>query len=68
MTKKFIPLLLTIILFNYSCKKNDEAKSSNGFTGSYRGTVSDTINGAYFATLNDYTIVINPTNTSGQVT
>lgn len=51
-----------------SCKKNNDATTSNGFAGSYRGTVSDTINGAYFATLNDYTIVINPTNTPGQVT
>ncbi len=68
MTKNIISLLLTIILINYSCKKNDEATSSNGFAGSYRGTVSDTINGAHIATLNDYTIIINPTNTIGQVT
>ena len=67
-TKTFYALLMTILFISYSCKKNDDATSSNGFAGSYRGTVSDTINGAYFATLNDYTIVINPTNTSGQVT
>jgi len=62
-----LTILLGTIIF-LSCQKNDEATSSNGFAGSYRGTVSDTINGAYFATLNDYAIVINPTNTSGQVT
>jgi hypothetical protein len=55
-------------LFFLSCKKNNEATSSNGFAGSYRGTVSDTINGNYWATLNDYAIVINSTNTPGQVT
>lgn len=67
-TKSFCAILLLIILMSYSCKKNDEATSTNGFAGSYRGTVSDTINGAFFAALNDYAIIINPTNTDGQVT
>jgi hypothetical protein len=67
-TKILTTLFLLSILISTSCKKNDDATSSNGFAGSYRGTVSDTINGSYFSTLNDYTIVINPTNTPGQVT
>ena len=69
MTKKILTTSLIFLIFlNFNCKKNDEVTTSNELAGSYRGTVSDTINGAYFGTLNDYTIVINPTNTSGQVT
>ena len=62
-----LAILFGTILFT-NCKKNDEVTASNGFTGSYRGTVSDTLNGTYISTLNDYAIIINPANTSGQVT
>lgn len=69
MTRIDLPILILLAtFFIFSCKKNDETTSSNGFAGSYRGTVSDTINGSYFATLNDYAIVLTPTNTPGQVT
>jgi hypothetical protein len=67
-TKILIVFLMTAILFNYSCNKNTDAISSNGFAGSYRGIVSDSSNGVYTSMLNDYTIIINPTNTNGQVT
>ncbi len=62
MTRIDLPILILVAtFFIFSCKKNDEATSSNDFAGSYRGTVSDTINGSYFATLNDYAIVLTPT-------
>ncbi|MBS1665867.1 MAG: hypothetical protein JST58_00670 [Bacteroidetes bacterium] len=64
---KHATLTLATILTIIGCKKNDEIKSSNGFGGSYRGNVVDSINNSYYATLNDYTIVIVPTNTNGQV-
>ncbi len=63
-----ILLVLLIIIATNSCSKNSKATTSNGFAGSYRGTVKDTLNGNYAQTLNDYTIIITPTNTTGQVT
>ncbi len=68
--KKLI-LLLTVITLSYSCSNSDDSNSSNNnsndFTGSYKGTVIDTINGSYWSTIYDYTIIIVPTNTNGQV-
>ena len=63
----FLASITTLLILN-SCSKNDQSTNSKGFAGSYRGTVSDTIDGVYLQTLNDYTIVINQTNTLGQVT
>lgn len=64
---KLLTLFIGLTIIAISCKKNDDATNSNGFAGSYRGTVVDTINGNYHATLNDYSIVIVATNTAGQV-
>jgi len=64
--KKITLILLTITLL-FNCTKNDEATSSNGFAGTYRGVVNDTLNGDFISKLNDYAIIINPTNTPGQV-
>ena len=64
---RLLTLLISLPIIAISCKKNDDATNSNGFAGSYRGTVVDTINSSYWATLNDYAIVIVSTNTPGQV-
>jgi gamma-glutamyltranspeptidase len=69
--KTFLGPLLVILLFGFGCSSDggDGGNSSNDdFSGSYRGTVVDAINGQYHATLNDYAILLTPTNTSGQVT
>ena len=66
--KKLI-LLLTIIALSFSCSSdsNSNNTSSNAYSGSYKGTVIDTINGSYWSTIYNYTIIIVPTNTNGQV-
>ena len=53
-----------------SCSSDSNSSNNtntNSYTGSYKGTVIDTINGSYWSTINDYTIIIVPTNTNGQV-
>ena len=59
---------LTAILL-YSCTPDNPASSANpinNFSGSYRGTVVDSINGSYHSTISDYTIILVGTNTQGQ--
>jgi hypothetical protein len=66
MKKIFIALFCCFALVG--CKKNSDANSTEGFAGSYTGTVIDTLNGSYHSTLNNYTIIIVPTHTSDVVT
>ena len=66
--KKIVCLLFACSLVFIGCKKNSDANSTEGFAGSYTGTVTDTLNGSYHSTLNNYTIIIVPTHTSDVVT
>ena len=61
-------LVLALVCLVFSCKKNTDANSEQGFAGSYTGSVIDSINGIYHSTLNNYTIIIVPTQTQGVVT
>jgi len=61
----FYSLVITTILVS-SCTPNNPSNLINNLSGSYRGTVVDSLNGSYWSTLNDYTLILIATNTPGQ--
>ena len=67
MKKSILLLLLTSLLYSCSSDSNSNSTNANSYLGSYKGTVIDTINGSYWSTMYNYTIIIVPTNTNGQV-
>ncbi len=67
MKKTFAFLLLGLMLLGCSNDNNSSNTNSNEYSGSYKGTVIDYINGSYQATLYNYTLILVPTNTNGQV-
>tara|TARA_Y100001954_G_C15522474_1_gene460011 strand:+ start:18 stop:452 length:435 start_codon:yes stop_codon:yes gene_type:complete len=64
--KRLLVFVFALVLLG-SCKKNSDANSEQGYSGSYTGTVIDSMNGTYHSTLNNHTIIIVPTQTQGVV-